>query len=90
MYFIWDIQNNYNYDDMNKDPKHGKNNQGHATADKFAIHQHEKKPKGPAVCNVCKQNSDCGDWNKFYMSCDAGRCVCSKPGSKMPFLIENN
>ena len=28
--------------------------------------------------NELSKNSDCGDWNKFYMSCDAGRCVCSK------------
>ena len=30
------------------------------------------------LLNELSKNSDCGDWNKFYMSCDAGRCVCSK------------
>ena len=39
---------------MIKDPKHEKDNRGHATADEFALHQHEKTPSGPAVCSVCR------------------------------------
>ena len=39
---------------MIKDPKHEKDNRGHATADEFALHQHEKTQSGPAVCSVCR------------------------------------
>ena len=52
--FDYDFKDNYGYGDMIKDPKHEKDNPGHATADEFALHKHEKTQSGPAVCSVCR------------------------------------